>query len=712
MTLTPNWRESARDVQPMLATLADGPLTDEQFVYEPKYDGIRALVEIEGTSVRFWSRLGNDKTGQFPELVKALSAWAAAERPGALLLDGEIVAVDAHGEPIGFHALQSRIHLRGTPRNAAERQAVAIMFFDILRDGVRDVRGLPLTARRARLERLLVDPGSDLIRLSDQVAGNGAALFRTARARGWEGIVAKRASSLYRSGTRGPDWLKIKITHQQEFVVGGWTEPTGTRSHFGALLLGVYEGPSTPLRTSPSAALRAGTLVYVGHVGSGFNERELDWMARRLKTLASTTSPFAERPPSNQRPHWIRPDLVVEVRFNEWTPDGRLRAPVYLGVREDKKAEDVRREDVGISQGRRGPTPAGSRSAARRLAPRAGRRRSSGDLAESPKPAARSLKSDPSIDAIIDQLKTLESARRSGPIELPGGETLQVTNLHKVFWPTLRKTKGDLLRYYARVAHLILPVVADRALVMRRFPNGVNGKAFYQQRAPSPIPPGIRVETLPNDDVPSRLVGGSLATLLYMAQIAAISQDPWLSRIDAPDTPDHVVLDLDPMPGVPFARVLDVARWIHDELEMLGATGMPKTSGADGLHIYLPLPPDVPYEAGMLFCRIVATVVARKHPRWATVERKVQVRGAKVYVDYLQNIRGKTLATAYSARASAYAGVSMPVTWKEIDDGLDPHEFTIDTAPARLATIGDLWKKLRTAKPIDLRRVSRYTDER
>lgn len=718
---TPAWREPIRSVRPMLATLAEGPLSDEALIYEPKYDGIRALVEIDGTNVRFWSRLGNDKTSQFPELVKALSAWAAAEQAGTLLLDGEIVAVDEHGEPTGFHALQSRIHLRAPAPGGSARQAVAIILFDILRDGARDLRGLPLTARRARLERLFFDPGSDLIRLSHQVAGNGAALFREAKAQGWEGVVAKRATSPYRSGARGPDWLKIKITHQQEFVVGGWTSPRGTRSHFGALLLGVYEdgdghsGP--PLRTPAGAGRSAGPpdgrgLVYVGHVGSGFNERDLGDVARRLKALASTTCPFRERPPSNDRPHWVRPELAVEVRFNEWTPDGRLRAPVYLGVREDVVARNVRRERTTSEvrrpkSGVRSNSPkSGARSPARRRARASAR-------AASPKAAARktAAKPDPVIDTLVDQLQALESARRSGRVDLPDGGTLQVTNLHKIFWPASKQTKGDLLRYYARVAHLILPAVADRPLVMRRFPNGVTGKAFYQQRAPDAVPEGIRVESLPDDDVPSRLVGGSLATLLYMAQLGAISQDPWLSRVQALETPDHVVLDLDPMPGVPFARVLDVARWVHDELESLGATGVPKTSGADGLHVYLPLPSGVSYEAGMLFCQIIATVVARRHPKWATVERTVQARGAKVYVDYLQNIRGKTLATAYSARASTYAGVSTPVTWKEIDEGVDPHDFTLKTAPARFEQIGDLWATLRQAKGVNLRSVSRYAGE-
>ena len=311
---------------------------------------------------------------------------------------------------------------------------------------------------------------------------------------------------------------------------------------------------------------------------------------------------------------------------------------------------------------------------------------------------------------MIAQLAEIEQRGGNGVLTLPDGDRLDVTNLRKVFWPSLTLTKGDLLRYYARVAPVLLPVVEDRPLVMKRFPNGIEGKAFYQQRGPSPVPAGVRVETVEGDeDVPNRLVGGSLKTLLYMAQIAAVSQDPWFSRVTSPSVVDHVAIDLDPPSGVPFATVLDVARWVRDELAVLGVRGFPKTSGADGLHIYVPMPPDTPYEAGLLFAQIVATMVAAKHPRVATVERAVRARGKRVYVDYLQNIEGKTLACAYSARASDYAGASTPLTWDEVDAGVDPRDFTIRTLPDRLASVGDLWAGLRTAKGADLMSVRRYT---
>jgi bifunctional non-homologous end joining protein LigD len=304
---------------------------------------------------------------------------------------------------------------------------------------------------------------------------------------------------------------------------------------------------------------------------------------------------------------------------------------------------------------------------------------------------------------LIAQLAAIEERGGEGVVSLPGGGELTVAHLDKVFWPSSGLTKGTLMRYYAWAAPLILPAVADRPLVMRRFPDGIRGKAFYQQRAPDEVPPGVRVETLPVDrEVPSRLIGGSLATLLFMTHIAAISQDPWFSRVGSLDAADHVVLDLDPMPGVGFGAVVDVARWIHDELERIGTPAVPKTSGAQGLHIYIALPPGTAYEAGRLFCEIVATLVANRHPRVATVERAVDARGRRVYIDYLQNMRGKTLATAYSVRATADAGVSTPLTWREVHAGVDRADFTLSTLPGRIRQAGDLWKSVRESPGVDL----------
>jgi bifunctional non-homologous end joining protein LigD len=643
----------------MLASLVDAPLEDSAFVYEPKYDGIRAVAEISarGGAVTLWSRLGNDKAHEFPGIVSALQKWAR-RRTTPLVLDGEVVALDAKGHPAGFQNLQRRAD-----------SDCAYIAFDILRDGATDLRGRPLLERRQALERLLAKTTSSILRISEIAHGDGRALYKRALAESWEGLIAKRADSIYQAGKRTPDWRKLKIVHEQEFVVVGWTEPKQTRTHLGALVLGVYDD--------------ARSLLYTGRVGTGFDDRELAKLIALLKPLETSQSPIKNPPRTNEKTHWVKPQLVAQVRFTEWTADGILRHPVYLGLRDDKKPGDVKREGSRVQ--RSGFKVRGSGA----------RRREPGTL------------------NLLDQLRALEDAHRDGVLALAGGGSLKVTNLHKVFWPKQKLTKGDLLRYYVEVAPFILPAVADRPLVMKRFPNGIAAPPFYQHRATDP-PPGVRVENVTDADGSKRpqIVGGDLTTLLYMTQLAAISQDPWFSRVASPDVADYVALDLDPMPDVPFAQVLDVAKWIRDELATLGAVGVPKTSGADGAHVYIPLPPGTPYATGLLFCQIVATVVAQKHPKHATTERSVKARGRTVYVDYLQNIGGKTLATAYSARASAYAGVSTPLSWKEVDAGVKREAFTIETVPARLRGVGDLWAALRNSKGVDLSRATRYGKRR
>jgi bifunctional non-homologous end joining protein LigD len=688
----------------MLASLEDVSLTDPNLVYEPKYDGIRAIIEIgaAGSPVRLWSRLGNDKTNQFPEIAEALARWGRS-RGEPVVLDGEIVALDEHGEPAGFQNLQGRIHLKEVrssramrPRGSASaragasdssgatspkrpgreggpsgptttsRPSVALMAFDVLREGQNDLRDRPLTERRKILERLFKKAGSAILRISDQVAGDGRALYERATAQGWEGLIAKRATSRYMSGKRTPDWRKLKIQQEQEFVIGGWTEPRQSRAYFGALLLGVFDDDS---------------FRYVGHVGTGFDTRELEKLMRLMRPLEISKSPFSTKVPTNERPHWIAPQLVAQVRFTEWTADGILRQPVYLGLRDDKKAETVTRERKKESKVR---------------------------LTTS---AKATVVKKPDTTNLIDQLRAIEDSRRDGLLELPGGDTLRVTNLHKIFWPKLKLTKGDLFRYYAQVAPALLPAIGDRPLVMKRFPNGIGAKPFYQHRAEE-APERVRIETIEAAENRSHIVGGDLKTLLYTTQLAAISQDPWFSRVQSIESMDFVALDLDPSAGASFERVLDVARWIRDELHLLGTAGFAKTSGSEGLHVYVPMPPETSYEAGLLFAQIVATVVSHKHPKEATVERAVRARGNRVYVDYLQNIPGKTLASAYSARASEYAGVSTPLSWKEIDKGVRREDFTIQTVPARLAQVGDLWAGLAKSKGADLSRVSRYAEKR
>lgn len=651
------FRDDPSTVRPMLATLVETyNLVDPRCFYEPKLDGIRALANFspDGPRVHLFSRNGNDKTGQFPEIARAMEKLGR-KIGQAVLLDGEIVAVDVEGEPLGFEALQPRI-FSGARRRPVSLHGAAVsghrdtlFVFDVLRIGDEDLRSLPLVQRRTRLAETMGDNDPHhRVRTVDFSIGNGEALFANAVSKQQEGLVIKRADSTYQSGQRSTDWVKLKLTLTQEFVVAGWTEPRGTRTGIGALLLGRHD--------------ESGVLRFVGGVGSGMDDRMLTILFERFLPMEMQKCPFAETPKTLQPAHWLPPSQYAQVRFSEWTQHDHIRHPVFLRMCEDRDMKTIRRE---------------RKSASTRPQPRS---------------------DDAGLQALVDALWNLEDCRQPGSFRLGDGVTLEISNLHKVFWPDLGWTKGDLFRYCAVVSRELLPVVADRPLVMKRFPDGIDGEAFYQHRAPEPLPPGARAATLSEDDVPARLVGGDLFTLLYTAQLGSISQDPWFSRVDHPHAVDFVALDLDPMDEVPFSAVNDVARWIHDLLVEFQIPSFPKTSGSSGLHIFIPIAPGTGYESGRLFAQLLSTVVARRHPRVATIERTVSARGKTVYIDYLQNIEGKTLACAYSARASRFAGASTPLTWEEVHAGVNPHDFTIATLPGRIAERSDLWAATREAK--------------
>jgi bifunctional non-homologous end joining protein LigD len=692
-------------VAPMLASTGEAPLDSPALAYEPKYDGIRAIAITGPRETTLWSRLGNQKTSQFPEIVEALNTWAATHQRSAVL-DGEIVALDASGQPVGFQNLQGRIHLKGAPSPGAAQTAYIV--FDVLFDGSDDVRHLPLRDRRARLEALMKGVRDPRLRISEQVIGDGRAMYERAKSSGWEGLIAKRIDAVYKSGRRTPDWCKLKLVRHQTCVVGGWTEPRGTRPFFGALLLGVHD--------------EDGGLRYIGHTGAGFSDAELGRVWKQLQALRTKTSPFTPIPKTNEKPHWTKPRLVVEVKFTEWTADGKLRHPTYLGMRDDVKADSVRKEpDIARPARRSARLQPGQPDRGARLQP--GQPRGVHRQVD----PARAVAADRALKAtappltkaaqrkLLDQLDSIESAGGDGVLDLPGGGHLEVTNLKKVFWPAFAAskpkrgalTKGDLFRHYVRVAPYLLPALADRPLVMKRYPNGVTGKPFYQHRAPDKVPPGVRIETVTTgSESRPHLIGGDLTTLLYTAQLASISQDPWFSCASSQQIVDHVALDLDPPDGLPFRKVLEVALAVRDQLARLKAAGFPKTSGSGGLHIYIPMPAQTTYDAGLIYCQIVATLVANTLPKLATVERSVSARGNRIYVDYLQNIQGKTLASAYSPRANDFAGVSTPLTWDEVEAGVTPQDFTIANFAARLEAVGDLWAGLRKAKGADLYAVS------
>ncbi len=467
--------------------------------------------------------------------------------------------------------------------------------------------------------------------------------------------MAKRRDCPYEPGRRVRHWQKLKLENQQELVVGGWTEPRNSRQHLGALLLGYYND--------------GGELVYAGHAGTGFSNRMLEDVHRKLKQVERATSPFASTPKTNEGAHWVEPRFVAEVRFNEWTTGGHLRHPVFVGLRDDKRARAVVREPARVTASAlKKPT---KQSAVASAATRKSTRPSS----------------------VADQLRA-NPAARAATITVEGKTTLDVTNLGKVFFPGPKFTKGRLMEFYAEIAPYLLPALHDRPLVLKRYPNGITGDAFYQQKAPDKVPAGVRVERVADDGITAqnRLIGGNLVTLLYLIQLGAISTDPWHSRSRSVADADYSIIDLDPGPKARFRRVVDVARWVKDELDELGLHGVPKTSGASGIHIVLPLPRGASYEISRTLAQLVARRVVEKHPKETTVQRSVKSRpDASVYVDYLQNIRGKTVASVYSARAEPHASVSTPLKWNELVNDLDPRDFTIATLPARVKRMGDLW---------------------
>jgi bifunctional non-homologous end joining protein LigD len=591
----------------MLATLAEQPFSDPRWLFEVKYDGVRVLASRQGDSVVLRGRSGQVVTTRYPEVAAALRRLLMNH----FVIDGEIVAPDDEGKP-SFQRLQARMGLTA-PRDV-ERAVAAVpvtgIFFDCLTLDGHDLRRLPLIERKACLARLLPPLGP--VRYGDHVVGEGEAFFAAAEAARLEGIVAKRSGASY-AGRRSPDWVKIKCQKRQEFVIGGYTDPQGSRGHFGALHVGLYEGPR---------------LVYVSKVGTGFDAAGLRRVWQALQPLARAGSPFHTGTPAGRGHHWAEPRLVCEVRFTEWTREGGLRHPTFLGLRPDKRPEDCRRESAVVLP----PPPAN------RPAPPAGTPRE-----------------------------------------------VRVTNPTKVFWPAEGYTKGDLIAYYDRIAPRLLPYLRDRPVVLTRYPDGISGKSFFQKDAPDFVPSWVRTERIYSKDADREIdyfIVNDAQTLRYVVNLGTIPLHLWSARLGHLDRPDWLVLDLDPK-GAPFAHVVTMARVIHRLLETLDLRGYVKTSGATGLHILLPLGARYSHEEARTFARVLAVLAVEARPDLATIARPIQARGGKVYVDFGQNGHGRTIVAPFAVRPRPGAPVSCPLAWREVTARLDPARFTIVTAPAR-----------------------------
>jgi len=662
-------------LEPMYASIGT-EIPGDGWTFEPKYDGMRVLAFTTATDVKLITRNGKDKAAQFPEVVAALKKLASQTKR-SFLLDGEIVAL-IDGKPARFQELQGRMHVKEprTIERLSTSTPAAIVLFDILVDGDDALITKPWTERRARLLKLVGKRTAPHLWVTESIEGDGKKMLDRARRQGWEGIIAKRMDSIYEPGKRPRSWLKLKIEFREEFVVGGYTDPRNAREHIGALLLGYFD---------------KNRFIYVGHTGGGFTRQGLSDMYDRLKPLERKTSPFEETPKSNEKVHWVKPEVVVEVKFSEWTADRRLRQPIFVGLRDDKDAKDVGIEAASVQRKPVRKGVAASRKTRVKVPARAkGATRTS--VAKSARKPAAVEKVDKSD--LMEQLSSIEKARGDGALDFGGGKRLKVSNLDKVFFPKEKYTKGDVMRFYTRIADFILPTIKDRPLVLKRFPNGIDGESFYQQKAAETTPPDVRVETITTDggEKQPRFIGGDLLTLLYTVQLGAISVDPWHSRVPSLEYADYTIIDLDPGPRANFARVVQAARWAKEVIDGFGLHAAIKTSGSTGLHIYLPLPPNTPNDAATLVAQMIATKVADAHPKDATIERSVKARGAAtIYVDYLQNIQGKTVAGPYCVRAKPGATVSTPLKWTELTDDLDPREFHLGNAAERFEKFGDIW---------------------
>jgi bifunctional non-homologous end joining protein LigD len=649
--LQPAELEGAREapmpttLSPMLATLIDRPFSGPGWLFEIKWDGARTLAWIEGGKMRLRSRAGNEVTHQYPELAN-LPRHISASRA---LLDGEIVVLDEKGRS-DFERMQQRMNVQRPSPDLLSRYAVTYYLFDLLYGDGYDLREVPLLERKTFLRRIL-DPSREF-RFSDHQLERGKELFELARQQNLEGIVGKRIDSFY-SSARSQNWVKLKATKTLDAVVGGWTAPRGSRSHFGSLLLGLYQGEA---------------LRFVGHAGTGMDEGMRELLMKKLHEREIGKCPFDKIPETNEQAFWAKPDLVAHVRFIGWTEEPRLRAPVFLALRNDVRPEECRWEN----------------EMAPPAAPPSGLA-----IVRSPEIVGTVLRKKDEIEA------ELFSGKQESVILDFEGKRFRLTHLNKVFFPESRYTKRDLVAYYYRIAEYLLPFLKERPLVLRRYPDGIKGQAFFQKNMPEGVPKWIETVSVPSEgkreDV-QYVIANDLASLLYLTGLGCIDHNPWSSRRDDQEHPDYFFFDLDPAEGTEFSRVLTIARALHEKLTRVGLKIFMKTSGATGFHLYLPVERVYTFEQLRMFGEIFAQLVTTEHPDLVTHERIVaKRRPGRVLIDVTQNSLGRPLAAPYTVRAFPRAPVSAPVEIRELRPTLKPERFNIKNLLGRLKQKGDLW---------------------
>ncbi len=595
--------------EPMGATLTDQLPKGAEWIFEVKWDGVRGLTFIDKGALTIYTRNNNRCERQYPEL-QVIPHYIEAEQA---ILDGEIVVLDSKGAS-HFELIQPRIHSQDANSIAkmGQKNPVHLYVFDLLYLDGYDLRRVPLIERKRLLEKI-VKP-FPLLRVSDHFENSGEDLLEAARQSGLEGLIAKSAKSVYES-RRSRNWLKLKLTSEQEFVIAGYTP--GEREHFGSLALGYYEG---------------GKLHYAGNVGTGFNARNLAELWTLLEPMTIAKMPFAGADKIPKGTAWVKPKLVAQIKFANWTGDKKLRAPVYLGLRDDKPSKEVSREEV--------PPP--------------------GFLPHDRK----------EVTTTID------------------GHSLKFTNLDKLYYPEDGYTKRDLLNYYDAVAELLLPHLKDRPLSLKRYPNGINEQYFFQKNTPAGYPSWLRTKTV---DRIRYALADDRASLLYLTNLGCIDQNPWMSRVGSLEHPDYILIDLDPQ-ECEFVKIVEAALLVKEKLDAIGLTGYPKTTGGDGMHIYIPIEPVYSYEQARTFAEVIARMIAAQRPDLFTTPRSVAAREKnRVYFDYLQIAESKTISAPYVARAHPGAPVSTPLAWDEVKPSLLPSQFNIGNAPDRFARVGDLF---------------------